>query len=82
MEGYQLVAFSSDAESLKTSKGVKMGVDAGGSTALMVSERPVLISGRPSNLKEAFSATLNDNANQVNQAMQARLSAWVQVQKK
>jgi hypothetical protein len=81
MEGYQLVAFSSDAESLKTSKGVKMGVDAGGSTALMVSERPVLISGRPSNLKEAFSATLNDNANQVNQEMQARLSAWVQVQK-
>ncbi len=82
VEGYKLTAFSSDAESLKTSNGVKMKVGEGGSTALLVSERPVLISGRPANLKEAMSATLSDDAGQVNRQAQAHLTAWVQVQKK
>jgi len=79
--GYKLTAFSSDAESLKTGKGVKMSVDAGGSTALMVSERPVLISGRPANLKQSLSLLLADNAEQANQALQNKVSGWVQVQK-
>ncbi len=81
VEGYKLTAFSSDAESLKSSKGVKMSVDAGGSTALMVSERPVLISGRPGNLKLSLTAMLADSTQQVGQTLQARLTAWAQAQK-
>ena len=38
-----------------------MDVDAGGSTALLVSERPVLISGRPVDMKESLNMMLNDS---------------------
>jgi hypothetical protein len=79
--GYKLFGFSTDAESLKTSKGIKMDVDAGGSTALMLSERPVLISGRPVDMKESLSMMLNDSAAQASQGMQAKLSGWAQLQK-
>ena len=81
VDGYKLYGFSSDAESLKTSKGVKMDVDAGGSTALLVSERPVLISGRPVDMKESLNMMLNDSASQASQGLQSKLSGWAQVQK-
>jgi hypothetical protein len=81
LEGYKLYGFSTDAESLKTSKGIKMDVDAGGSTALLVSERPVLISGRPADMKESFNMMLNDSASQASQGLQSKLSGWAQVQK-
>ena len=79
--GYKLKAYTSDTDSLKASKGVKMNVDAGGSTALMVSERPILISGRLSNLKESLSAMLSENSEQAGRELQNRLTGWVQVQK-
>ena len=79
--GYKLKAYSTDTESLKASKGVKMNVDAGGSTALMVSERPILISGKLSNIKESLSAMLADNYEQASRELQNRLTGWVQVQK-
>ena len=81
LDGYKLYGFSTDAESLKTSKGIKMDVDAGGSTALLVSERPVLISGRPEDMKESFNMMLNDSASQASQGLQSKLSGWAQVQK-
>lgn len=81
VDGYKLYGFSADAESLKSSKGLKMAVDAGGSTALMVSERPVLISGRPVDLKQSLTMMLADSAAQANQGLQSKLSGWVQVQK-
>ncbi len=79
--GYKLKAYTSDTDSLKASKGVKMNVDAGGSTALMVSERPILISGKLSNLKESLSAMLSENSEQAGIELQNRLTGWVQVQK-
>lgn len=79
--GYKLKAYSTDTESLKASKGVKMNVDAGGSSALMVSERPVLISGKLSNFKASLSAMLADYSEQASRELQKRLTGWVQVQK-
>ncbi len=79
--GYKLYAYSVDAQSLKTSKGIQMDVDAGGSTALMVSERPVLISGRPQDLKKSLSMFFADNAAQASQGLQSKASSWFQAQK-
>jgi hypothetical protein len=79
--GYKLYAFSSDTESMKTGKGIRMDVDSGGSTALMVCERPVLISGRPSELKQSLTMMATDTASQATQNIQSNLSGWFQVQK-
>lgn len=79
--GYKLYAYSVDAASLKISKGIKMDVDAGGNTALMVSERPVLISGRPQDLKQSLSMFFADNAAQASEGLQAKAGSWVQAQK-
>jgi len=81
VDGYKLYGFSTDAGSLKTAKGIRLDVDAGGSTALLVSERPVLISGRPEDVKESFNMMLNDSASQASQGLQSKLSGWAQVQK-
>ncbi len=81
LDGYKLYGFSIDAESLKTSKGIKLDVDAGGSTALLVSERPVLISGRPEDVKDSLNMMLNDSASQAGQGLEAKFSGWMQVQK-
>ncbi len=79
--GYKLYAYSVDTHSLKTSNGIQMDVDAGGSTALMVSERPVLISGRPSDLKKSLSMFFVDNAAQAGQGLKAKANSWFQAQK-
>ncbi len=79
--GYKLYGYSTDSDSLKTSKGVRLNVDSGGSTALMVSERPVLISGHPGSLNQSLSLLLSDSASQASQGLQAKLNNWVQAQK-
>ena len=79
--GYKLYAYSSDADSLKTSKGIQMNVDAGGNTILMVSERPVLLSGRPQDLKQSVTSMLSDSAEQAGQGLEAKANSWVQAQK-
>ena len=79
--GYKLYAYSADADSLKTSKGIKMDVDAGGNTLLMVSERPVLLNGRPQDLKQSLTAMVTDSAEQAGQGLEAKADSWVQAQK-
>jgi len=79
--GYQLHAFSMDAESLKTSNGIKLKVDDGGASALLVSERPVLISGRPSDLKRYFTIAFQDQAAKTSRVLKASLTSWLQAQK-
>ena len=81
MDGYKLYAYSVDAESLKAGKGIRMDADAGGNIALMVSERPVLISGRPQDLKKSLSSFVADNAEQAGQGLKAKATSWFQAQK-
>ncbi len=79
--GYDLTAYSVDAESLKARNGIDLKIDAGGSTALMVSERPVLIHGRPNGLKESASQLVSDQTAQARLGLQSKWSSWVQAQK-
>ena len=81
VDGYDLHAFSVDSASLKNKDGVDLTVDAGGNTALLVSERPVLISGYPSNIKQSVTQTVEDSAAQASAGMQAKLKNWLQAQK-
>jgi len=81
VDGYDLHAFSADSESLKQKDGFELPVDAGGSTALLVSERPVLISGHPSGIKQSVTQTVKDNAAQASAGLQAKLQNWMQAQK-
>jgi hypothetical protein len=81
VDGYDLHAFSADSASLKHKDGVELPVDAGGSTALLVSERPVLISGHPSDIKQSVTQTAEDSAAQASAGLQAKLQNWLQAQK-
>jgi hypothetical protein len=81
LEGYNLRAWSADASSLKDKYGVALRVDSGGSTALLVSERPVLISARPAQLKDLISLYISDSAAQAGKGLQAKLSSFLQAQK-
>ncbi len=81
VDGYDLHAFSADSASLKNKYGVDLPIDAGGSTALLVSERPVLISGHPSDIKQSVTQTVEDSAAQASAGMKAKLQNLLQAQK-
>ncbi|MDO9546964.1 MAG: hypothetical protein Q7J07_09500 [Pelolinea sp.] len=81
VDGYDLHAFSADSSSLKNKDGFDLAIDAGGSSALLVSERPVLISGYPSDIKQTVTQTVEDSAAQASAGMQAKLQNWLQAQK-
>lgn len=80
-QGYEIHAFSADSDSLKNRDGFALPVDDGGNIALMVSERPVLISGRPADLKQTITQTVEDGAAQASAGAQAKLNQWLQAQK-
>ena len=80
-EGYDLRAWSADAASMKNKFGVALQVDSGGSTALLVSERPVLISAKPAELKESLTLLASDSAAQAGKGLQAKFASFVQAQK-
>ena len=81
LEGYEVTAFSADSDSLKTRDGIALPVDDGGNVALMVSERPVLISGRPSDIKQTITQTFEDSVAQARAGMKAKANNWMQAQK-
>jgi hypothetical protein len=56
-------------------------VDSGGSTALLVSERPVLISASPSELKDALMMFARDSAADAGNGLKAKFSGFIQAQK-
>jgi len=60
---------------------VELPIDAGGGSALMVGERPVLIIGQPKDLQAAASMFLKDFADQAAQGLRAKTTAWAQAQK-
>ncbi len=80
-EGYGLHAWSADTASMKAKNGVELNVDAGGSTALMVSERPVLISAKPAEIKESITLLASDSAAQAGKGLKAKFASFVQAQK-
>ncbi len=80
-EGYGLHAWSVDSSSLKNKLGVGLKVDAGGSTALMVSERPVLISARPVEIKDSITLFASDSAALAGKGLKAKFASFVQAQK-
>ena len=80
-EGYDLRAWSADAASIKNKFGVELQVDSGGSTALLVSERPVLISAKPAELKKSLILLASDSAAQAGKGLKAKFASFVQAQK-
>ncbi len=81
LQGYEVTAFSADSDSLKTKDGFALPVDNGGNIALMVSERPVLISGHPTDFKQMITQTIEDSAAQAKEGMKAKTNNWMQAQK-
>jgi hypothetical protein len=55
VDGYQLEAFSLDADSIKNGKGTALTVSKSGETAFLLSERPVLVKATPTDLQERLS---------------------------
>lgn len=80
-EGVKPVAWSCDAASLKNRAGIALPVDAGGSVALMLGERPVIIRAKPQDLKGSLSLLLRDSASQAAQGLKGKLTAFMQAQK-
>ena len=80
-EGYQPLAWSSDAGSLKQRDGIKLSVDNGGSVALMLGERPVIISGKPADFKGSVTLFLKDSAAQAGKGLKGKVAAVFQAQK-
>jgi hypothetical protein len=80
-EGYGLRAWSADTASMKNKYGVALNVDSGGSTALLVSERPVLISAKPTELKDSITLLASDSAAQAGKGLQGKFASFVQAQK-
>jgi hypothetical protein len=78
---FKLRAYSTDAESLKTKYGLPLSIDAGGDTALMVGERPVLIRGRPDGAQQMLATFVQDNAAQAGKGLQAKFTSWLGAQK-
>jgi len=81
MEGYDPVAYSADSDSLKQRDGIDLPVDDGGNIALMVSERPVLISGHPKDLKQTITQIVAESTAQASDGMKAKTGQWLQAQK-
>jgi len=80
-EGYDPYAWSADAGSLKHRDGIELPVDNGGSVALMLGERPVIISGKPSDIKGSISLFIKDSASQAGKGLKGKLTAVFQSQK-
>ena len=80
-EGYSLYAWSADAPSVRNRDGIELKVDNGGSVALMLGERPVIISGKPSNLKGSISLFIKDSTSQAAQGLKGKFTAFFQAQK-
>ena len=56
-------------------------MDAGGSTALLISERPVLISGHPSDIKQTLTQSVKDRTAQAGAGLKAKTQRWLEMQK-
>jgi hypothetical protein len=81
LQGYDLKAYSVDAESISWKNGITLLVDAQGQTALLLSERPVIIQGKPEDLKSAALGVIKDIGSSIGQFAKAKLNEWIHVQK-
>jgi len=81
LENYDMRAFSADSDSLKSKHGIHLPIKNDGSTALMVSERPVLISGHPADIKQTITQRVEESAAQASAGMQTKFNHWLQAKK-
>lgn len=80
-DGFDPFAWSADAGSLKQRDGIELSVDNGGSVALMLGERPVIISGKPADFKGSVTLFLKDSAAQAGRGLKGKIAAVFQAQK-
>lgn len=81
MAGNSWVAHAIDASSLKWSDGVPLEQDALGNLNLMVSERPVLISGKPTDLGQSAMQIVNDAFARLQENAKDNARSWAEKQK-
>ncbi|HEY59498.1 MAG TPA: hypothetical protein G4N92_02255 [Anaerolineae bacterium] len=81
LHGYDLKAYSVDAESISWKSGITLPVDAQGQTTLLLSERPVFIQGKPEDLKSAVLGAIKDIGSSIGKFAKAKLNEWIHVQK-
>jgi len=81
VSGYQLEAFSLDADSIKNGNGAELSVDANGATAFMLSERPVLVKAVPTDLKERLSLYLQGVAYNAGESLKGTAEDIIETQK-
>lgn len=79
--GYQLEAFSLDADSIKNGRGMALTVDESGETAFMLSERPVLVKAIPTDLKERLSLYMQGLFTSAGQSLKSSAEDIVESQK-
>ncbi len=79
--GYQLEAFSLDADSIKNGRGMALTVNESGETAFMLSERPVLVKAIPTDLKERLSLYMQGLFTSAGQSLKSSAEDIVESQK-
>ncbi len=81
VSGYQLEAFSLDADSIKNGKGTKLSVDTNGEAAFMLSERPVLVKAIPTDLKERLNLSMKGIFNSAGESLKSGAEDIIETQK-
>jgi hypothetical protein len=81
VSGYQLEAFSLDADSIKNGQGIDLPVSENGDTGFMLSERPVLVKATPTDLKERFSLYTQGVASSAGNSLKKSASGFIDEQK-
>ncbi len=81
VRGYQLEAFSLDADSIKKGAGVPLTVEVNGDTAFLLSERPLLVRAVPSELSERISLHLQGAVDSVRSSLKRNLESSLAAQK-
>lgn len=81
VSGYELEAFSLDTDSIKNGSGAELTVDASGTSAFMLSERPVLVKAVPTDLKERLSLYMQGAAQSAGESLKNSAENIIEEQK-
>ncbi|NMC47805.1 MAG: hypothetical protein GYA52_13340 [Chloroflexi bacterium] len=81
ISGYQLEAFSLDADSIKNGQGIDLPVSENGDVRFMLSERPVLVKATPTDIKERFALYTQGMAASMGNSLKKSASGFLDEQK-
>lgn len=81
VSGYQLEAFSLDADSVKNGSGMELSADANGETAFLLSERPVLVKAIPSDVQERLSLQMQGVLDSTGRSLKSSAQDLIESQK-